>query len=175
MSFAVICGDVMIFYAATGTSEGEVMFILFGNILVNAETVKFFHRYKIDGDSLYWIGIKFNNGSSDSILHREDCCCPECLMSESFKSEECLEKRFEELCKLLGAKIDSSKYINLDIINTPLTARIKYCLILADIKTVGDLIKLSEHEVNRIPNIGIISLRAIKEYLNSIGLCLKEK
>lgn len=52
--------------------------------------------------------------------------------------------------------------------------RIKNCLIYAEIFRVEDLIKCSERDLLKIPNLGLKSLKEIKKELSKHDLCLNK-
>lgn len=66
-----------------------------------------------------------------------------------------------------------------DILNTPieelcLTMRAQHCLMAEGIKTIGQLIAISRHELLRTPNLGMKSLREIDAKLKYFGLFLTD-
>jgi hypothetical protein len=57
--------------------------------------------------------------------------------------------------------------------NVPFTVRAYNCLRAEGIETIGDLLKYSERDLCRIPNMGRKSIKDIKEVLASMNLMLK--
>jgi predicted DNA-binding protein YlxM (UPF0122 family) len=57
--------------------------------------------------------------------------------------------------------------------NIPFTVRAYNCLRAGGIETIGDLLKYSERDLCRIPNMGRKSIKDIKEVLASMNLMLK--
>jgi DNA-directed RNA polymerase sigma subunit (sigma70/sigma32) len=57
--------------------------------------------------------------------------------------------------------------------NIPFTVRAYNCLRAEGIETIGDLLKYSERDLCRIPNMGRKSIKDIKEVLASMNLMLK--
>ena len=57
--------------------------------------------------------------------------------------------------------------------NIPFTVRAYNCLRAEGIETIGDLLKYSERDLCRIPNMGRKSIKDIKEVLTSMNLVLK--
>jgi hypothetical protein len=57
--------------------------------------------------------------------------------------------------------------------NVPFTVRAYNCLRAEGIETIGDLLKYSERDLCRIPNMGRKSIKDIKEVLASMNLLLK--
>jgi DNA-directed RNA polymerase alpha subunit len=68
---------------------------------------------------------------------------------------------------------------DIDLLDSPirdlnLYVRTMYCLHTEGIKTIGELIALSRHELLKTPNLGMKSLREIEEKLKVFNLSLKE-
>ncbi len=91
-----------------------------------------------------------------------------CQIAEFLKQKLSTED-FEELCTLL-----TQRTTGLESINTlKLEARARNCLVTGNIRTIRDLVTLTEAELLQIPNLGRRSLNEIKEALASRGLQLK--
>jgi len=74
----------------------------------------------------------------------------------------------------LTEKVDDIR--NLSIRDTnKLNQRVKNTLLSGGISTFGDLEKINEYKLNAIPNLGKISRKEIKEYMQANGLKLKNK
>ena len=58
--------------------------------------------------------------------------------------------------------------------NVPFTVRAYNCLRAEGIETIGDLLKYSERDLCRIPNMGRKSIKDIKEVLASMNLLLRQ-
>ncbi len=57
--------------------------------------------------------------------------------------------------------------------NIPFTVRAYNCLMAEGIETIGDLLKYSERDLCKVPNMGPKSIKDIKEVLASMNLMLK--
>jgi DNA-directed RNA polymerase alpha subunit len=70
--------------------------------------------------------------------------------------------------------MENNKYLEEKIEHGDFTIRTQNCLLQLGISTISDLIKFTEAELYKTPNLGKKSLREIKETLAEKGLKLKE-
>ena len=98
--------------------------------------------------------------------------CPYCNHESSFTFNISME------VSKIESQTDEQSILGLplrDITWPYQNTRIKGSLIAKDLRTLGDLTQKTEGELLRTPNFGKVSLDAIKEKLEELGLRLKEK
>lgn len=64
---------------------------------------------------------------------------------------------------------------DLEIYHAPFDVRSYNCLRAEDIKTIGELLRYTENDLLKIPNMGRKSAKSIIEVLDSMGLKLKDR
>ena len=69
----------------------------------------------------------------------------------------------------------AERKLNLDLDATQLSVRSYNCLRRAGIHTVSSLQNMTEVDLRRIRNLGAVSIREIKKYLNGLNLSLKNE
>jgi DNA-directed RNA polymerase alpha subunit len=108
--------------------------------------------------------------------HLKDCSplapCYNCEVVR-FLQNRLSEADFTALEKLMEKALKHRAPVeeSIDVLN--LSARGSNCLRAENINTVGELIAMTEGQLLRTPNIGRITVRLIKEALESRGLHLK--
>ena len=68
---------------------------------------------------------------------------------------------------------DAPNILKTDLKDTSLPVRVKNCMVLEKIKTVGELTSLTIRDLRRIPNLGATSIKTIEEFLKSHNIILK--
>ena len=64
--------------------------------------------------------------------------------------------------------------LSIKVSDLNLSARTKTWLRIDNIQTVGDIAKLSERNLYRIPNVGRVSVQEIKNAIEPLGVTLKD-
>lgn len=73
-----------------------------------------------------------------------------------------------------GSEVEEVKSLEIPVEDLELSARALNCLVRAEIKTLDDLVNLTEDELSNIKNLGKKSLKEILDKLDSLDLDLKE-
>lgn len=111
--------------------------------------------------------------------HEEGCApirpCRHCQIV-AFLKDKLDTNDFSTFAGLCGETRPPGDIIDLDcnIGDLDLSARVFNCLFNSEIKTLGDLVRHTDAELLRIPNLGRHSLKQVKEVLKRIGHSLDE-
>lgn len=97
------------------------------------------------------------------------------IMNDELKVQRAAEQELQEMdeedrIKHIKETDEMLKLLNTRLVDCDLTVRSMNCLNSADLKTIGDLARLTRSELLRFRNFGKKSLRELEDFLDSKGL-----
>jgi DNA-directed RNA polymerase subunit alpha len=125
------------------------------------------------------INVEFNTlgdmvNFADFVVNQADIKANKTTMAEYEKMLKVAQSQLERAYERLREKgIVDNQDLTTKLLDLDLTVRTTNCFVAEGIKTLGDLVKCTYHDLLKMPNFGRKSLKEVRDMLKERGLKLK--
>lgn len=125
------------------------------------------------------INVEFNTlgdmvNFADFVVSQADTKANKTTLAEYEKMLKVAQSQLERAYERLREKgIVDNQDLTTKLLDLDLTVRTSNCFVAENIKTLGDLVKCTYHDLLKMPNFGRKSLKEVRDMLKERGLKLK--